>query len=586
MAVITRSWRIAALAGIISGWFILPANAAEPAPKTPDSAVRPPTPIVPRSNVLTAEPWKGVPIAPLSAADLDKLMSAELREDHIKPAARTSDEAFLRRVSLDLTGKLPSPSELTEFVRDKEPAKQSKVIDKLLASDAYARHSATYWRDVVSAKYTDRRQLALVPEFEKWLEKEFRDNKSWRDMTRAMLTAEGGIQIGPGMQNQAAKTPAESYESNGAAGFLLAHLGQDQAEERAAETSRVFLGIQIQCAQCHDHPFDEWKQRQFHELASYFARTQSRQFLGQQANGQPRIELTALPFREHKLPDKADPTKGSIVAAKFLTGTGPRPNLSDLDRRTALADQITKPDNFWFAAAFVNRTWGELMGQSFAQPVDDMGPGKDVFMPAVLVRMSASFRATDYDIKQLLRTICNSDTYQRQIRPGTSEDHLHFAAAYPTRLPAEALWQSLVNVLGPLGPPLPPRLAVALAFGVGGGRPMPLELAFLSEFRFDPSLKADEVEGSIPQALLMMNNAQFNRAIQARGNNLLAQVLKQHPKDEDAVRTLYYKALTREPTDQEMTKAVAYVHKIGKREEAYEDLLWALINSTEFQTKR
>jgi hypothetical protein len=580
MAVTHPRWRLAILGGILAaGWCSLPADAAAPAPKPPDaSAIRPPSPIVPRSNVLTAEPWKGVPIAPLSSAELDKLLAAELREDHIQPAARTTDDAFLRRISLDLTGKLSTPSELTEFLRDKDPAKRSKVIDKLLASDAYARHSAKYWRDVISAKYTDRRQLALVPEFEKWLVTQFRANTSWQDMTRAMLTAEGSVQIGPGgpPAGMAAGTAsAAKPESNGAAVFLLAHLGDDQTEERTAETSRVFLGIQIQCAQCHDHPFDEWKQRQFHELAGYFARTRSRPVLGQQAGGR-RIELMSVPLREHKLPDKADPTKGTIVAPKFLTGTAPKRNLPDLERRTALADEVTNPDNFWFAAAFVNRTWGELMGQSFAQPVDDMGPGKDVFLPAVLVRVAASFRATDYDVKQLIRTICNSAAYQRQIRPGRSADE---------HLPAEALWQSLVNVLGPLGPPVNPRLMLAVAFG-SGGRQLPLELTFLSEFRFDPSLKADEIESSIPQALMLMNNTQLNRSIQARGDNGLVQVLKQHPKDEDAVRALYYKALTRKPTDREMTKAVAYVHKVGKREEAFEDLLWALVNSTEFQTKR
>ncbi len=589
MAATTPHWRLAALVGILAaGWCVVPAGAANPAPKSTDSNIRPPSPIVPRSNVLTAEPWKGVPIAPLSAADLDKLVSSELREDHIRPTARTTDEAFLRRVSLDLTGKLPSPQELTEFLRDKDSAKRTKVIDKLLASDAYARHWANYWRDVISAKYTDRRAVAIVPELEKWLVTEFRSNKSWREMTRAMLTAEGSVPIGlpaPGARSTG-PAPAAPPEANGAAVFLLGHLGDDQAEERAAETSRVFLGIQIQCAQCHDHPFDEWKQRQFHELTSYFARTKTRPYLGQMASGQPRIEIMSLPIREHKLPDKADPTKGTVVYPKFLNGDEPRRNLSDLDRRTALADEITKPENFWFAAAFVNRIWGELIGQAFAQPVDDMGPGKDVFLPRVLVRVAASFRATDYDIKQLLRTICNSAAYQRQIRPGSAADeHLHFAAAYPTRLPAEVLWQSLVNVLGPLGPPVNPRLILAAAFGPGN-RPLPLEVTFLSEFRFDPSLKSDEVESSIPQALILMNNAQVNRTIQAKGDNGIGPILKKHPKDEDAVRALYYKALSRKPTDGEMSKAVAYLHKVGKREEAFEDLLWVLINSTEFQTKR
>ncbi|HEX4591738.1 MAG TPA: DUF1549 domain-containing protein, partial [Gemmataceae bacterium] len=492
-------------------------------------------------------------------------------------------EGFIRRVSLDLTGRMPTPREVNDFVKDREPDKRARLIDKLLAGDAYARHRANYWRDVIAAKYTDRRQQALLPEFEKWLTAEFRENKSWKDMTRAMLTAEGGVALRPGVSADPSK---EKFESNGAAVFLLAHLGDDQAEERAAETSRVFLGIQIQCAQCHDHPFDEWKQRQFHELAGYFSRLRSRQYVGQQTKGQPRIELLSLPFREHKLPDRNDPTKGTPVAPKFLTGNAPQPGLSDEQRRADLADQVTSPDNFWFAAAFVNRTWGELMGQAFAEPVDDMGPGKDVYLPLLLTRLSASFRATDYDVKQLLRTICNSRAYQRQIRAGLSTgEHLHFAAASPTRLRAEEIWQSLANVLGPLGPPLDSRIAVAAAFGANR-RPLPLQFNVLSEFRFDPSLKPDEVEGTIPQALMLMNNRDINRAVQVRGSNTLGDILKRYPEDKEAVRVLYYKALARRPSDRELSKAVAYVHKSGKRDEAYEDLLWALINSTEFQTKR
>jgi hypothetical protein len=547
------------------------------------TSVRPPRPIAPRSNVLTTEPWDGVPIAPLSPAELDGLVAAELREDRLQPAARTTDEQFLRRVSLDLAGHLPTPQELAGFLADRDPAKRSKVIDKLLASDAYAGHRAKYWRDVVSSKYTDRRQVGMVPAFEKWLTDQFKANKSWGDTAWAMLTAEGFVQIrfgGPG---------AGDTESNGAAVFLLAHLGDDQAEERAAETSRVFLGIQLQCAQCHDHPFDEWTQRQFHELAGYFSRIRARQIVRPQ-DGPPRVELMATGIGEHRQPDKNDPTRGTTVSPRFLSGAAPKARATDKERRAALADAITGPENFWFAAAFVNRTWAELMGQGFFQPVDDMGPGKDATMPSVLVRLAASFRATDYDVKQLLRTICNSEAYQRQIRPGAPADgHLHFASAYPTRLRAEVLWRSLQNVLGSLAPP-DTRPGFRATPGAPGfarfGRGQSLETTFLSEFRFDPSLGADEVEGSIPQALMLMNNREIHRAIEARGASLLATVVTKYPTDEDAVRALYSQVLCRRPTDGEMSKARSYIDRVGKREEAFEDILWVLLNSTEFQTRR
>jgi hypothetical protein len=229
--------------------------------------------------------------------------------------------------------------------------------------------------------------------------------------------------------------------------------------------------------------------------------------------------------------------------------------------------------------------WGELMGQSFTMPVDDMGPKKDVVFPTVLTRLTASFRGTDYDIKALLRAIANSETYQRQSRLGEStSDHLHFAAAYPTRLRADVLWDSLTGVLGQFGgPPGGPRP------GPGGGMfagRFGLEGLFKDEFRFDPSTKPDDVEGSVPQALMLMNNPQINQKIQARGTNLLGRILTAYPDNDDALRMVYLRALARKPTDREMDRCRSYIKKVGSRSEAFEDILWALINSTEFQTKR
>src|SRR5213078_2688264 len=146
-----------------------------------------------------------------------------------------------------------------------------------------------------------------------------------------------------------------------------------------------------------------------------------------------------------------DPKKGFQTNPRFLDGKGMPPNSPDWERREALASAIIQKSNYWFAGAYVNRIWGELMGQSFYQPVDDMGPQKEAVFPNVLTRLTGAFRGTGYDMKALFRAVANSETYQRQIRLGESSDqHLHFAAAYPTRLRADALWQSLVGVLGNL----------------------------------------------------------------------------------------------------------------------------------------
>ncbi len=553
---------------------LLGAAHAEPPQKKPFDRKAPvrtaaaPAP-VPRASLLKSDAWKNVPLTPAQPGEIDALVLKELKATGVTPAARTTDEQFVRRVTLDLTGELPVPADVAEFVADKNPDKRAKLIDKLLASDEYARHWARYWRDVIATKLSDRRGMALAHSFEVWMTEQLKKNKSWGEIARAMLTASG----------------TGSYEDdgkNGALFFLLSRVGTDAANERAAETSRVFLGIQIQCAQCHDHPSDVWKRPQFHELAGYFARLRERPVRdGQRLVG---YQLVSLPRGEHQMPSKDDPKRGSVINPRFLDGTAPRPGLDDVERRKSLADAVVAKGNYWFSGAYVNRVWGELMGQSFTAPVDDMGPQKEVVFPEVLTRLAASFRATDYDVKALFRAVLNSETYQRQIRLGESTDeHLHFAAAYPSRLRADALWDSLVGVLGALSRP---GEADRVGPGPLGMRRFGLEGAFKEEFRFDPSLKADEVEDSIPQALILMNNPQIQQKIRASGDNLLGRIMKSYPKDDDALRMIYLRTLARKPTDREMQKCRAYVTSAGGRAEAFEDILWALINSTEFQTKR
>lgn len=528
-----------------------------------------------RSILMSPEGWDKAENVALRLGEIDQLLASELRQETIPPAPRTTDEEFLRRISLDLTGQLPLPADVDEFVADTHPQKRAQLIDRLLDSEEFARHWAQYWRDVISAQATIPQPLIRLGRdmaMETWLFEQFRANRNWGEIARAMITAEGRLQI---------QTP----DNSGPVAFLLGHMGPDAANERAAETARLFLGIQIQCAQCHDHPSDIWKRNQFHELAAFFGRTRE----SRNAAAGPGIQLVSAPQGEHRMPSLDDPKKSTVIHPRFLDGVTIPQGQGDLERRKALAEAITAKDNYWFAAAYVNRIWGVLMGQSFYQPVDDMGPKKDVVFPSVLIRLAASFQAENYDTKNLFRVILNSETYQRQIRLGDSaEQHLHFAAAYPTRLRPDALWQALIHVLG--APKNLPQQAVnvrpALLAGGLGARLRSFESVFKREFNFDPSLNADEVEGSIPQALMLMNNPSFEERIQAKDTNLLSRILKAYPNDDDALRILYLRALARKPTERELAKCRQYIAKVGSRAEAFEDLLWALINSTEFQTKR
>jgi hypothetical protein len=562
---------ITAVVGL-AGLTASPLGAAAPPVKKPvapaNLADKPARPPAPRSSILTSEAWAKAPSTAATPEEIDQLVTHELAASKVEPAPLTTDEQFIRRVMLDLTGQLPQPADVTEFVADKDPKKRAKLIDKLLDSEEYAQHWARFWRRVAEARLADARARVLARQFELWMEDQLKNDRHWDVIARAMLTADGGAKF-------------DEKGEHGELFFLASHRGNDAANERASEASRVFLGIQIQCAQCHDHPSDQWKRVQFHELAAYFARLRERPM--RDGNRVVGTELFGAPRGEHEMPDKEDPKKTFTTYPRFLDGKAPAKDLGDLDRRKALADSITDKRNYSFAGAYVNRIWGELMGQSFYQPVDDMGPQKEAVFADVLVRLAASFRATDYDMKRFFRTVCNTKTYQRQIRPGeSSEQHLHFAAAYPKRLSADALWESLASVLGQLSAPdRAPAGPLAMFRG-----PQGLEGLFKLEFSFDPSSKSDEIEGSISQALLLMNNPQINARIQAKGTTLLGRILSANSDDDEALRALYLKVLARKPTDKEHDRCKNYIAKIGDRKEAFEDILWALINSTEFQTKR
>jgi len=535
----------------------------------------------PRRVIVAEQDWTSAPQEPITPQTIDAFIAQEMASPR-KPAL-LDDEQFLRRLSLDLTGRLPDPAEVIAFVADTDPAKRAKRIDQLLESEAYARHWARYWRDVVSARLTLRRTMGLTRTFEEWMFEQLRANNSWEQITRSIITAEGEVRFSQTLTGaRVVKRPPGWLDRPTVEGgdlfFLVAHDG-DQAEERAAETSRVFLGIQIQCAQCHDHPSDPWKREQFHEFAAYFARIKYEQlFIEKKLSG---VQLVTLEEGEHQMTSLEDPDTSSLTHPRFLNGQSPGEHLSDRERRAALAASVVDKRNHWFAAAYVNRVWHELMGHSFYDHVDDLGPMKEVIFPDALTGLTASFQATDYDMKQVFRTLLNSDTYQRQVRLGDgSTEHLQLATAYPPRLRADTLWDSLGDVLGPIDH--------ATRYFTKGGVRFNRSFQkgkFQAEYDFDPSMQQEEVKGTIPQALFLMNNAAINHRLQVTRDHYLVGLLADQPNDTDAVKAIYLRTFARQPTDRELMKCLAYIGQVDSRKEAFEDLLWALINSTEFQTK-
>jgi Protein of unknown function (DUF1549)/Protein of unknown function (DUF1553) len=518
-------------------------------------------------GMLTTEDWLKAKTTRLTSAEIDQLIGAELNKK-IEPAPMTSDEQFFRRAWLDLAGRLPPPADLQAFLKDSAKDKRTRTIDKLLETDHFSLRWANFWTDVINSRVDNQLSKTLSFSFQDWLADQFKKNASWGEITRELLTATG-------------ESPFDKKD-NAKIYFVTSRHGVDNltsAAELAGETSRIFLGIQIQCAQCHNHPFDVWKRQQFHELAAFFVRTSS----GPGTAKGPGLKLRILPNGEYKLPTKSDPTKFTLLQPRFIDGKGPGgEKLPDAERRKSLAEAIVSRDNPWFAAAYVNRIWGELLGQSFYQPVDDLGPEKETVMPEVIARLAGGFRGADYDVKEMFRVIMNSETYQRQARTAKAADaHVLFSSVYPRRMDADTLWRSLEDVLGPIAPPNDAKLKKGSPQFLNSMRAQ-----FKQEFGFDPSTRPEEIQGNLSQTLLLMNNPQINQQIKANGASVVADLLKSAKNDDEALRMLFEKVLIRHPSAREMERCKLQLKRVASRADGCEDILWALLNSTEFMTRR
>ena len=579
--------------------------------------------------------------SPLATAkQVDTLIEGELTKGHITPAPLVNDDTFLRRASLDLAGTIPTPNQVTDFALDPDPAKRTQLVDRLLKSDEYADIWASYWREVIFSRATEARARIMQDLFETWMKDQLTQNVGWDKIATELLTATG------------------STAEDGDVALIYCHTGEP--EELAAETARIFLGIQIQCANCHNHPYEKWTREDFHQFAAFFPRIQVRpepdiqgtflvksvdtatgrqamranmdpaqtfvrmdqnrdgkvtkeevsrvQFLAQRfdqilalgdtnkdgAMSKEEFEKVPRPDNnqpgrgsaEYYMPDLDNPTaEGKLMQpvffvnhAKIKTGT------DDLDRRQTLAKYITARNNPTFARAFVNRIWAEMIGEGFTEVIDDMGPGHDAKAEKVIDLLADNFASSGYDIQWLYRTIANTNVYQRQLRTSTTGEGV-FAAASPTRLRSDQIYNSLISILGEGIVPQQARGGMgggaAQRFANQGGRK-----GFGNLFGFDPSTPQADIIGTVPQALFLMNQGGVNSALRASGRTRLATLLSQNPDDHDALSELYLLVLSREPSKSEVEVNLAYLTSVGNRSEAFEDMLWALLNSSEFITKR
>jgi len=499
----------------------------------------------------------------LTPRQLDTILSAE----KIPTGAATSDEQFLRRASLDLIGRPPSVDELAAFLNDTASDKRARAIDRLLESKEFGRNWANYWSDTISWQVPppELTFLSYRP-FKAWLADRLNANTGWDLLTRDILTASGPIKDNPAVT------------------FVGYHRGNSQ--KLAAETSRIFLSLQLQCAQCHNHKFDHWKRRQFHELAAFFARTDGK--LGTAQDGSSTI-VSDKGKGEYVMAHASDPKKpGTTLVPLFLTSeAGLDMGATDLERRTMLADLLTRPDNPWFARSYVNRMWSRLMGCGFYEPVDNVADYQKEhqrhLLPRVHQAVATHFVATGFDIKDFFRLVMNTEAYQR-VHP-LGEDHPTKPSA-PRKLRGDEVFASLSLAIGlPNFTPAAVKPTAAIRFP-----PPPKSTCdvVVDQFGYDPSFAPEDITRSMAQAMLLMNNDQVQKQIDAdpKSGTLLSQLLQKESDDRKAVTRLFLQVMARQPSAKEMTIALDHVKSVGKRGDAFEDILWGLINSAEFTTRK
>src|SRR5437870_972100 len=259
------------------------------------------------------------------------------------------DATFVRRASLDLTGKLPEPADLAALATDTAPDKRTKLVERLLKSDAYAVNWGRYWRDTLTYHTPASGNYLRWELFDRWLIDQVRKNRPWSAIVASMITAEG------------------PNDECAPVNFLTSHFGN--TVEIAATTSRVFLGVQLQCAQCHDAKTESWKREQFHELVAFFGRAKLIQHKDVEGRSTP-YAIDGRADGQYEMPDKKDPKRLHVMKPRFLTGETAALDAPDFERREALASYITSPKNPWFAKAYVNRMWSSLMGWGFHPSVN------------------------------------------------------------------------------------------------------------------------------------------------------------------------------------------------------------------------
>jgi hypothetical protein len=521
-------------------------------------AARPATLEVARADVRPVTPLPE-PLAPSELVEqLNSLLADFWRAQGITPAERASDTEFLRRVYLDLTGRIPMVSEVYTYLDDPSPNRREKLVDDLLSRRDHATHLASVWRSVLLPEGVDLNTYGGTNKFDRWLADRFGQNLPYDEIVRQLLLAEGRVsESGPILFYASLKL---------------------NPEEIAAKTARVFLGTRMECAQCHDHPFDDRiAQTDFWGFAAHFA---------QISRPQGKMEMTSPVLRVHdnNYGEVMLPDSDKVVPPRIPNAAGAErvsdPTGMTLSRRQQLVDWLTNENNENFSRAAVNRVWQQLFGRGLIEPVDDMRPANQPICPEVLDLLTRDFAASGFDLRRLLRALVLTDAYQ--LSSGSPQDD-----------PSQALCFARMNMKYFTADQLFDCIAVATRNEAMVGNATDGAIArtenmsrqkFIEQFRVAAGDRTDYQAG-VPQALTLMHGSVVHGATDLTSSGLLKSLNAPFFTDEQRLNTLFLATLSREPTEDEREKMLAYLQDVKDPHERLGilgDVLWALLNCAEF----
>lgn len=481
---------------------------------------------------------------------VDELLEAQWAAKNLEPSAATSDGEFLRRASLDLTGVIPRASKVREFLADTRPNKREILIDELLESPRYATHMATTWRNRIIPEEVDPSRNREALALQKWLRMRFAKNLRYDNLVGELLLTIGGDELGPALY----------YQANDLS-----------PEKLAGSAAELFMGVRLDCAQCHDHPFADWSQRDFWGLAAFFARVKARDGRGM-GMMDARFRLVDADEGDVRLPDSAE-----VVSPKFPKGDA----ASDDERQTRrvqLAIWMTSGDNPFFARAAVNWAWTHLFGKGLVVSLDDVSQLEDGPRTQLLNELAERFVDSGYNVKELWRTIANTRAYQLSGGDGDAAAD-EFAQMRAKPLTPEQLFDSFTL--------LAPRNETGGAAAMTMANSLdedPARIEFVRNMRTPPG-DATEYRAGTLQALMLMNGRVAAGVSDKDNSKLLGAIVAPFMTEDERVEALFMAALSRAPDDEERQVFVATLVECktdADRNQTLSDVLWALVNSTEF----